>query len=373
MSHTLHSTPLEDGFRMPAEHEPHQAVLMAWPERPDNWREGARPAQQAFTAVAGAIAEATPVIMCASREQLSTARSMLPQSVQVVEIACNDSWMRDIGPSYVVDDRGGLRGVDWRFNAWGGDVNGLYSDWSLDDALAGTLLRLRGEDRYRAPLILEGGSIHIDGEGTCITTSECLLHPGRNPNLGRADIESLLCDYLNVKKIIWLEKGLCNDETDGHIDNFLHIVGPAEVVMTWCDDPEDPVYDVCRANLATLTSEADARGRRITVHKLPLPGPLYMLREEAAGIAPSRGMLRAAGERLAASYANFLVSNSRVVFPLLDPEHDDEAGAVLRQVFPDRHIVGVPGREILLGGGNIHCITQQIPASGPSAAVREPT
>ena len=362
MSITHPGTPRADGFRMPGEHETQQAVLMAWPERSDNWREGAIPAQQAFTAVATAIAEETPVIMCASSAQMDNARAMLPENVEVVAIPCNDSWMRDIGPSYVTNDSGQLRGIDWHFNAWGGEVNGLYEDWSLDDALAGMVLAQRGEDRYRAPLILEGGSIHVDGEGTCITTAECLLHPGRNPGLDQEKIESLLQDYLSVDKIIWLKRGLYNDETDGHVDNILHIVGPAQVVLTWCDDPADPVYDICRECLAILEAGTDARGRRITVHKLPLPGPLYLTAEEAAGIEPSAGMARLAGERLAASYANFLISNNRVVYPLLDPTHDEEAGKILQRLFPDREIVGVNGREIILGGGNIHCITQQIPA-----------
>lgn len=363
MSRTHESTPRADGFRMPGEHEPQQAVLMAWPERPDTWREGAGPARQAFAAVAGAIAEATPVIMCVSAEQLDTARPLLPDTVELVAIPCNDSWMRDIGPSYVVDDRGGLRGVDWHFNAWGGEVNGLYQDWSLDEALAEKVLRMRGEDRYRAPLVLEGGSIHVDGEGTCITTAECLLHPGRNPRLGQAEIEDLLRDYLGAEKFIWLPRGLYNDETDGHVDNILHVVGPAAVVLTWCDDPRDPVYDICRECLAVLEAEQDARGRRFTVHRLPLPGPLFISEEEAAGIEPSESMKRSAGERLAGSYANFLITNDRVVFPLLDPAQDETARAVLQGVFPDREIVGIEGREILLGGGNIHCITQQIPAA----------
>ncbi|RLQ22024.1 agmatine deiminase [Seongchinamella sediminis] len=364
MSQALPSTPRADGFRMPGEHEPQQAVLMAWPQRGDNWRDHAGPAQQAFAAVAAAIAGATPVIMCASAGQMATARQHLPDSVELLEIPCNDSWMRDIGPSYVVNDQGQLRGVDWQFNAWGGEVNGLYADWADDDALAGRVLALRGEQRYRAPFILEGGAIHVDGEGTCITTAECLLHPGRNPGLDQPAIEELLCEYLNVDKVIWLPRGLYNDETDGHVDNILHLVKPAEVVLTWCDDPADPMYQICRDCLAVLESQTDARGRRFTVHKLPLPGPLYMTAEEAAGVQPAPGMERAAGERLAASYANFLISNQRVVFPLLDPAHDDTVRDFLARLFTGREIVGVPGREIVLGGGNIHCITQQIPIAG---------
>ncbi|QFU77658.1 agmatine deiminase [Halioglobus maricola] len=362
MSATLTSTPRADGFRMPGEHEPQQAVVMAWPERSDNWRNNAGPAQQAFTAVASAIVAETPVKMCVSAGQAHNARAMLPNEVELLEIPCNDSWMRDIGPSYVVNNKGAVRGVDWHFNAWGGEVNGLYEDWSLDEALASSLLRARGEDRYRAPLVLEGGSIHVDGEGTCITTAECLLHPGRNPQLGQADIEALLRDYLNVDTFFWLPLGVVNDETDGHIDNILHIARPGEVLLTWCDDPADPVYNICRDALAVLSAQPDAAGRELTVHKLPLPGPLFMSAEEAAGIQLSDNMVREPGERLAGSYANFLITNARVVFPLLDAATDDAARAILERVFPEHEVVGIPGREILLGGGNIHCITQQIPA-----------
>mgnify|MGYP001064120345 CR=1 FL=1 len=362
MSTALASTPRADGFRMPGEHEPQQAVLMAWPQRPDNWRDNAQPAQHAFTAVAEAIAAATPVIMCVAPEQSDHARRMLPPAVNILAIPSDDSWMRDIGPSYVVDDRGALRGVDWQFNAWGGEVNGLYDNWEQDAALAARVLAARGEDRYRAPLVLEGGSIHVDGEGTCITTAECLLHPGRNPSLDRAGIERLLAEYLNVSKVVWLENGLYRDETDGHVDNILHIVRPGEVVLTWCDDQADPVYDICRRCLATLRAETDARGRRFVVHKLPMPGPLYITRQEAAGIRHSESMARAAGDRLAASYANFLITNDRVIYPLLDAAHDERVADILAGLFPGRRVIGVQGREILLGGGNIHCITQQIPA-----------
>lgn len=361
MKPALASTPRADGFRMPGEHEPQQAVLMAWPERLDNWRNAAMPARKAFAAVATAIVEETPVIMCVRSTEMEAARTMLPAAVKVVQIPSNDSWMRDIGPSYVINDLGVIRGVDWRFNAWGGEVNGLYQDWSEDDLLAGQVLSARNEARYRAPLILEGGSIHVDGEGTCITTAECLLHPGRNPDLSKAHIEELLGEYLNISKVIWLERGLYSDETDGHVDNILHIVGPAEVVLTWCDDPDDPMYEICRECMATLASEKDARGRNIKIHKLPLPGPFFVSEEESAGIAHSEGMERSSGERLAASYANFLITNGRIVFPMLDPLHDEEAKAMFQSLFPEKKVVGINAREILLGGGNIHCITQQIP------------
>ncbi len=338
---------------------------MAWPQRPDNWRNTAQPAQAAFAAVAAAILPATPVFMCVAESDYDSARSAMPAGVELLRIPSDDCWMRDIGPSYVIDGDGDRRGIDWQFNAWGGEVDGLYADWRQDDALAGKLLALRGEERYRAPLVMEGGALHVDGEGTCFTTGECLLHPSRNPDLDKAAIEQYLRDYLAVSKVIWLPRGVYHDETNGHVDNLMHVVCPGEVVLSWCDDPQDPMYAICREAEAVLLETPDARGRSLLVHRLPMPGPLYMSEAEAAGVEPSAGMSRQAGERLAASYANFLITNSRVVFPLLDPRHDDEARHVLAGLFPEREVVGVPGREILLGGGNIHCITQQIPRSGP--------
>jgi len=272
MTVTHGTLPRADGFRMPGEHEPQQAVLMIWPERPDNWREDARHAQRQFVAVATAIAEVTPVTMCVNADQVGNARQQLPASVAVVDIASDDSWMRDVGPTYVVNDCGGVRGVDWQFNAWGGELDGLYSPWDRDAAVAARVLEIRGEDRYAAPLILEGGSIHVDGEGTLYTTEECLLHPSRNPGLSRVDIEALLADFLAVDKFIWLKRGLYNDETNGHIDNLLHVVSPGEVILSWCDDADDPMYEICREALATLSAERDARGREIVIHKLPIPG-----------------------------------------------------------------------------------------------------
>ena len=366
MSVLHEGTPRGDGFRMPGEHEPHQAVLMAWPHRPDNWRDGGLPAQRAFTELALAIDETTPVIMCVGPEHYDAARAMLPESIDVVSIPSDDSWMRDIGPSYVVNEAGELRGVDWPFNAWGGVVNGLYDSWDRDDELAAALLAMRGEGRYRAPLVLEGGSIHVDGEGTCITTEECLLHPGRNPELSKDQIAEFLGEYLNVSKVVWLPNGLYGDETDGHVDNILHFVRPGVIVLTWCDDPEDPVYDICREALAVLDAETDAHGRPFEVHKLPMPGPFFITAVEAEGVEASEGMARAAGDRLAASYTNLLITNDRVVFPLFGDTADKTASALVADLFPNHEVVGVQAREILLGGGNIHCVTQQVPTSNDS-------
>lgn len=370
MAAILASHPRAHGFRMPAEWESHAGCWMIWPERPDNWRLGAKPAQAAFAAVAAAIAEAEPVTVAVSAAQFTNARARLPARVRVVEISTDDAWMRDTGPTFVTDPTGRVRGVDWGFNAWGGHLGGLYGSWSHDEQVAAKVLEIERAPRYRCPIVLEGGSIHVDGAGTVLTTEECLLNPNRNPDLSRAEIEEVLRDFLGIEKVLWLGAGLFNDETDGHIDNLACFARPGVVLLTGCDDPADPQFEISRDAEARLSAMTDARGRSIEVVRLPMPGPLYRTAEEADGLdaiaadtAP--GLERGAGARLAGSYANFYIANGRIVMPFLDPRTDTAALEILAQVFPERTIVGVPAREILLGGGNIHCITQQVPAGMP--------
>jgi agmatine deiminase len=358
MSGALASTPAADGFRMPGEFEPHAGCWMLWPERPDNWREAARPAQRAFAQVAAAIARFEAVTIGVSRARLAAARALLPASVRVVSMPHDDSWMRDVGPTCVVDRRGRVRGVDWRFNAWGG----LYFPWQRDARVARRMLELEGLARYRAPIVNEGGAIHVDGEGTALVTEECLLNPNRNPHLARGDIERQLRNYLGVSTIVWLGKGVFNDETSGHIDNLACFVRPGVVCLTWTERRRDPQYAISLDAWERLNDARDARGRRLEVTRLPMPGPLTMSAREAAGVVRRAGTKRrVAGERLAASYVNFYIANRGIVMPLLDERTDHLAAQRLKPLFPGRRIMGVPGREVLLGGGNIHCITQQIP------------
>jgi agmatine deiminase len=350
---------------MPAEFEPHAGCWMLWPERPDNWREAARPAQHAWVQVATAIAEFEPVSIGVSRSQYEVARMLLPEHVRVVEMSHDDCWMRDVGPTFVVNAAGALRGVDWHFNAWGGLHGGLYFPWDQDELVARKVLEIEGHDRYRAPLINEGGAIHVDGEGTALVTEECLLNTNRNPSLDRQRIETYLRDYLGVSTVLWLGKGVFNDETDGHIDNLACFVRPGVVCLTWTDNKRDPQYAISLDAWERLNDARDAQGRRLKVLKLPMPGPLLMTAKEASGIIPREGTKpRAAGERLAASYVNFFIANGGIVMPLLDSRTDAAAARVLKKAFPGRRVVGVPAREVLLGGGNIHCITQQVPATG---------
>jgi agmatine deiminase len=366
MNLTLRSTPAEDGFRMPGEFEPHHGCWIAWPERPDNWRLGAKPAQEAFAAVSEAINDSEAVTIAASDAQFENCRAMLSPEIRVVEISTDDAWIRDHGPTFVVHGNGTRRGVDWHFNAWGGTDGGLYFPWDRDERVAAKVLEVEGDDRYRAPIVLEGGAIHVDGEGTVLTTEECLLNPNRNPELSKEQIERVLLDYLGAEKVIWLGAGVFEDETDGHVDNLACFARPGVVLLTWTDDENDPQHAISRDARERLEAATDARGRSLEVVLLPSPGPLRISTEEAEGVGAGEGTQpRRAGDRLAASYVNFYLGNSRIVFPLLDPRHDEEAAAILRRVFPEREVVGVQAREILLGGGNIHCITQQVPRSVP--------
>ena len=363
MSAVLPSTPSADGYRMPGEFEPHSGCWMAWPERPDNWRMGAKPAQEAYAAVAEAIAVSEPVTVAVSDRQFEHCRTVLSPSIRVVEISTDDAWIRDMGPTFVVDASGGRRGVDWRFNAWGGLRGGLYFPWDRDDRVAAKVLEIEGAERYRAPIVLEGGSIHVDGEGTVMATEECLLNPNRNPELSREQIERVLFDHLGAERMIWLGRGVYNDETDGHVDNLACFARPGVVLLTWTDDESDPQHAISRDALKRLEAATDARGRSIEVVRLPSPGPIAITEQEAAGVDAVEGSLpRRAGDRLAASYANFYLGTRRIVFPLLDEHTDEQAAELLRGCFPEREVVGIPAREILLGGGNIHCITQQVPA-----------
>ena len=362
MSRTLPGTPRADGFRMPGEFQAHDRTWMLWPERPDNWRWGAKPAQAAFVEVARAISAFEPVTMCVSPGQYLNARHLLPPEVRVVEMTSNDAWVRDCGPSFVMDDAGEVRGVDWRFNAWGGIESGLYYPWDQDDLVGQKILEIEGAARYAAPMVLEGGSIEVDGEGTLLTTRECLLNHDRNPGLGQADIEARLADYLGLRKIVWLESGVYNDETEGHVDNLARFARPGLVLLDWTDDTSDPQYPISADAYQRLTRATDARGWPLEVVKLPQPGPLFMTAEESRGVDVVEGTQpREAGLRLAASYVNFYCCNGAVIMPLLDERTDLAAAEILQRAFPDRKIVGVAAREILLGGGDIHCITQQQP------------
>ncbi|MDO4632487.1 MAG: agmatine deiminase [Eubacteriales bacterium] len=351
--------------RMPAEFEEHCATIMIWPVRPGSWPHGGKAAKEAFCHVMEAVSESEEVILLADHAHAEEAAAMAPARTQVLEIETDDAWARDVGPTFVRQGEN-IVGIDWCFNAWGGEVDGLYAHWEKDDLAASALCRELGYEVMDAhPFILEGGSIHSDGEGTILTTESCLLSAGRNAQLTKEEIEEKLCAYLGAEKVLWLPRGIFQDETNEHVDNICAFTAPGEVVLAWTDDPEDPQYALSHECLAYLEQATDAAGRKLTVHKLPIPSvPIVVREEDLTGYVFEEGEdRREAGERLAASYVNFYITNGGVLVPQFGDKNDEKALQILGECFPGRRIIPIAARDILLGGGNIHCITQQIPGS----------
>ncbi len=348
---------------MPGEFEPHKQVWMLWPERPDNWRLGAKPAQRSWVDVATAISRFEPVTVGVNNDQYENAVNLLPASVRVIELSSNDAWMRDCGPTFVVNDKGDVRLVDWDFNAWGGLYDGLYFPWEKDQLVPQKLAQLEGVGRYKAHVVMEGGSFHVDGEGTVMTTEECLLSPGRNPDMTREQIEQHLRDYLGVEKVIWLARGIDPEETNGHVDDVACFVRPGRGAgrdhrrrgrLALRAPPGQPAR-CCgrpRTREAARSRCTPCPCRRSWRSPRKRPGAWTLPR------ARSRG---GPGDKTAASYLNFLIVNGGIILPTFDDPNDDVARKIIAGVFPEREVVTVPGREIVLGGGNVHCITQQQP------------
>lgn len=369
----IDSTPQKDGFRMPAEYEPHEATIMIWPVRAGSWGKAPSKAQHSFKAIFAEIVKSEKLILLADKEHIDDARACvcdLP-NVEVLEIASNDSWARDVAPTYVKDDLGNVRAVNWEFNAWGGQVDGLYADWSLDNEIPLNICQMRDTDMYdAAPFVLEGGSIHTDGEGTAIVTESCLLSKGRNPELTREQIEEKLKQYLGISKVLWLPRGIYMDETNEHVDNVCAFVGRGQVVLATTDNKDDPQYELSRLDMEYLEGQTDAKGRKITVYKLPIPDhPVLVTKSDVDSFEFEEGEdIREEGERLAASYVNFYFTNDEVLIPAFggdNAESDDRAAEILQGICKTRKVVQIPARQILLGGGNIHCITQQLPVRDP--------
>ena len=359
----LDSTPKQDGYRMPAEFEEQECVWMLWPWWNGNWRLGAKPAQEAFCEVAKAIAKHAPVKMCVPPVQFENALARLggTDNVSIIEMTNNDSWIRDTGATFLVNDKGGLRAVDWDFNAYGGLVDGLYFPWDQDAMIARKMCEIAGADSYQPGIVLEGGSIHVDGEGTCITTEMCLLHPSRNPDKTKEELEQILKDYLNVEKVLWVKDGIDPYETNGHIDDVACFVKPGEVMCIYTEDKDHPFYQEAQDAYNYLCGQTDAKGRKLKVHKLCVTKePCYL--KEAATIDYAEGAIpREEGEISIASYLNFLITNNAIILPQYGDENDELAVEQIKAAFPGYEVERVFTTEVAYGGGNIHCITQQQP------------
>lgn len=387
---SLASFPQEDGFHMPGEFEPHQGCIMIWPERPGSWIYGAKAAREAFRNVIAAIAESERVYVAVSEDGMESAKKLLfggenevwQKNVELFPAETDDAWARDVAPTFVIKKQASenkcmqnkqtevyadVRAINWEFNAWGGEFDGLYASWEKDNAFAGVFAEKYGYTCYDArPFVLEGGSIHSDGEGTVMVTEACLLSAGRNPELSKQEIEDKLKLYLGAEKVLWLPRGIYMDETNEHVDNVCAFLRPGEVVLAWTDNEDDPQYDLSKQCLDYLENVTDAMGRQIIVHKLPIPDvPVCLTQEEVDGYAFEEGEDgREVGERLAASYVNFYFSNGAVVMPVFGGDNevsDKRAVELMKQWNPERKVIPIYARDILVGGGNIHCITQQIP------------
>lgn len=363
------SNPKKDGYWMPGEFEPQDGIYMIWPYRKGTWNGGAKPVQKTFFNIAKAIAEFEPVFMGACSAEYENCHALFDgiDNVKVFEMDSDDAWCRDSGPTFVKNAEGDLRAVHWHFNCWGGLYDGFFHPWDKDGLVGMKIADHADVERYRPDsFVLEGGSIHVDGEGTILTTEMCLLSPGRNPELSKEQIEEYLKNYLGGEKVIWLKDGIDPDVTNGHVDDVACFVRPGEVACIWTDDESNPFYQASHDAYKTLSEATDAKGRTLKVHKVTLPKELtYMTDEQVASIDLSENSKPFSSEYpCIASYLNFLIVNGGIIAPQYHDEYDELALKQLQEIFPDRKVVGVDSLEVVYGGGNVHCVTQQLPKRG---------
>ena len=333
-------TAYEAGYRMPAEWEPHERCWMAWPTFVELWGEKLVAAQAGYAGVAKAIARFEPVTMLVPPHALATARKSCGPSVDVLEIDLDDSWTRDSGPNFVKKANGGLAASIFHFNAWGGK----YERFRKDAALGHRLAEHLGIRTFSSPLFMEGGGINVDGEGTLLTTEQCVLNANRNPGITKAEAEQEFLHALGVEKVIWLAGDPDDQETDGHVDGIACFVRPGVVMVEVCPDENSHRYAPLNENLEILRDATDAKGR-----------PLEVITVNEAHEAHSDGSL------FCRSYINFYLANGAVIVPGYGIERDTEFVSFVEQAFPDRTVVQVDVTGIAVGGGGIHCITQQQP------------
>ncbi|MFT8323560.1 MAG: agmatine deiminase family protein [Bacillus sp. (in: firmicutes)] len=333
-------------YKMPAEWTKHERTFVAWPVQdsmcyPEDYEQVVK---GYYVELVKAIAEFESVTVIVNSNELEQVKHYFSEdNIELLPIAHNDAWIRDNGPTFLINDEGQVAGINWKFNAWGGK----YAPWDLDDQVAPTILDHLGVKRFDAPLVMEGGSIHVDGEGTVITTEECLLNPNRNKDMTKREIEDNLKQYLNIEKVIWLKQGLSGDETDGHVDNIACFAAPGKVLIQVCDDPNDENYAITQENLEILKNTTDAKGRKLDI--IPIEQPPFAEFD---------------GSRLTLSYLNFYFVNGGIILPIFGghaEKTDQMAEKVLSSVYPERKIRKINGMSIIKEGGNVHCTTQQMP------------
>jgi len=340
------SCPARDGFFMPAEWAPHARTWMCWPCRLEAWGgpDGLLRAKQAYARVARAISSFEPVTMAVRPHDMAEAKLACAGKVEFFEVPLDDSWARDIGPTFLLGASGKRAGVQWRFNGWGNK----YQPVDKDAEFATRVLKHEAVPVYRAPFVCEGGAIHVDGEGTLITTEQCLLNPNRNPGLSQQQIEEELALFTGARRVIWLGDGFSDGETDGHIDNIACFVAPGRVLIGVPPSKSHPDHAPVMDSIRRLKQARDAEERALEIVEIAQP-------------KTERTDWR--GRPLAASYVNFYLANGGVAMPAFDEPNDEKARAVLADCFPERDILQIDALDIVQGGGGIHCITQQEPAS----------
>jgi agmatine deiminase len=335
------------GYRMPAEWEPHAATWLSWPHKEASWPGNFAPIPKLYERLVRTISRHEHVHILAGKLD-EEERSMVPArianlpNVTVHAVATDDSWIRDSGPTFLVGKSGSKPAlVNWGYNAWGGK----YPPFDFDDAIPAEVAAITGRQIFTPEMILEGGAVDVNGNGTLLTSEQCLLNANRNPTMSKADIEEKLRDYLNVSQILWLREGIVGDDTDGHIDELARFVNPTTIVCAVEENTNDENYAVLQENLERLRSFRDLDGKPFTIVPLPMPGPLMY-----------------EDQRMPGSYCNFYIANGLVIVPQFDDAADARVLDIMRPLFPGREVIGFRARELAWGLGAFHCITQQEPA-----------
>ena len=344
----MNDTPASLGFRMPAEWEPHSGTWLTWPHNLETWPgQDLQQVETEFRTIIQqlAIDEPAHILVNGEKMERSVETTLRENGVNMANIVLhniptNDSWIRDYGPNFIVQDNGKVAVNDWDFDSWGRKYK-----WELDD-LAGTLIAEKSKlFHFKPKLVLEGGAIDVNGLGTCMTTESCVLNPNRNSGIGRSEMEKFLRDYLGVSKILWLNGAVEGDDTDGHIDNFARFVNPSTIVCAVEEDEFDANYSLLKNNYDLLKNTTDQNDHPLEIISIPMPG--YVGNRK---------------DRLPASYANFYIANKSVLVPVYNHPNDKRALAILEPLFPDRKIIPIPCKALIWGLGGVHCLTQQQPA-----------
>jgi agmatine deiminase len=344
-------TAAELGFYMPAEWHRHAGTWLSWPKDPETWPDRVPQAELIFLRMMEALAPNEIVNLLvndSATEKLVGERCLFPgaENIRFHQIETVDSWIRDYGPNFLINSKGELSYNDWIFNAWGNK----YEDLKKDDSIPARLEKLLNVPRFNPGIVMEGGSIEVNGEGCVLTTEQCLLNPNRNPSLSRDEIERHLKEFLGVQKVLWLGEGIIGDDTDGHIDDIARFVESNVIVCALEDDPEDANYELLQDNLKRLEKMTDANGRPFEIVTIPMPGAV-------GGSSTNTRNL----DRLPASYANFYIANNVVLAPIFGHANDQRAIDILQRVFSDRRVVGINCEPLVWGMGTIHCVSQQQP------------